>query len=218
MVDRGARNLLGRHVRRGPHHDARLRLVERRHGLLVSGETAHLLGEAEVEHLHPPVARDHDVGGLQVAMDDPLAVRVRDRVRHGHRNVHGSRDGPPFGWNGRRQRLPIDKLHGQEVNALAFLYGIERHHIGVIECGDRARFAMEPGQPVAIGRQVRGQDLQGDIAAEPGVFGPIDLTHSAGADRGKDFVGSETIADGHAGGSGGHASPRNPPPPQYFTS
>src|SRR5688572_84012 len=46
----------------------------------------------------------------------------------------------------------------------------------------------------------------------------IHLAHSAFAERGKDLVRTESVTYGHAGGSGGQASPRNPPPPQYFTS
>ena len=37
------------------------------------------LGQAEVEHLHPAL-RQQDVRGLQVAVDDAVAVRVLERV------------------------------------------------------------------------------------------------------------------------------------------
>jgi hypothetical protein len=38
------------------------------------------LGEAEVEHLRGAARGDHDVGRLQVAVDDALGVRLRQRV------------------------------------------------------------------------------------------------------------------------------------------
>ena len=33
---------------------------------------------AEIQHLHAPVARDHDIGGLQIAMDEAFVVRRGD--------------------------------------------------------------------------------------------------------------------------------------------
>jgi hypothetical protein len=38
------------------------------------------LRETEVEDLHDAIARDPDVGRLQIAMDDPLLVRGIERV------------------------------------------------------------------------------------------------------------------------------------------
>ena len=55
-------------------------------------------------------------------MDDPLVVGSRNRVRHRHCDVDGALDGPAFGWNRRRQWLPVHELHGQEVNAAALLH------------------------------------------------------------------------------------------------
>jgi hypothetical protein len=41
----------------------------------------HRFRETEVEHLHDPARRDHDVRGLQVAMDDAALVRDFERLR-----------------------------------------------------------------------------------------------------------------------------------------
>jgi hypothetical protein len=40
--------------------------------------------------------------------------------------------------------------------------------------------------------QAGGEHLHGDVAAEPRVAGPIDLAHAAGAERGDDFVWTQT--------------------------
>ena len=47
------------------------------------------LGDAEVENLDPPVARDEQVVGLQVAMDDALVVRGGEPLRDLARVVDG---------------------------------------------------------------------------------------------------------------------------------
>ena len=38
------------------------------------------LGQSEVQHLDDPVRPHHDVGRLQIAMDDPLSVRGLERL------------------------------------------------------------------------------------------------------------------------------------------
>lgn len=44
------------------------------------------------------------------------------------------------------------------------------------------RFALETGEPIRISRERARQQLDGDIATQPRIAGPIDLTHSAGAE------------------------------------
>jgi len=81
-VDLLAANLLRRHVlhRARDPRDAgprgagvRLALSKGRH--------------AEIEEFHA-AGRDHDVLRLQIAMNDALAVRVRERVSHFNRVLH----------------------------------------------------------------------------------------------------------------------------------
>ena len=80
MVERPSRRLLRRHVSRSPHHHARLRAVigcQRRVGGI---GRANIFCQPKVEHLDAPFIRDHDIGGLQVAMHDALVMRRRQRV------------------------------------------------------------------------------------------------------------------------------------------
>src|SRR5207248_8269688 len=66
-VRRLAADLLGRHVADGAEDRAALR-VQR------LADRLEELGDAEVENLQPPVAREEEVGRLQVAVDDALVV------------------------------------------------------------------------------------------------------------------------------------------------
>ena len=71
----------------------------------------HRFRQAEVQHLHRAVGADLDVGGLQIAMDDPLLVRgfqgfgdlLRDRQRLVERDCPAS--------DAIRERRPLDQFH-----------------------------------------------------------------------------------------------------------
>ena len=74
VVERGAPggDLLGRHVDRRAHElagDGHARLLEHAR-------------EAEVVDAHPPVRREEEVRGLDVVVDDPVFVRVVERLGH----------------------------------------------------------------------------------------------------------------------------------------
>ena len=63
--------------------------------------------------------------------------------------------------------------------------------------GKRARgtsFLLEPSQPVGIRRVVCVQDLDGDIAVEARIAGPIHATHATGTNQGVDLVRSHRVA------------------------
>ena len=64
--------------------------------------------------------------------------------------------------------------------------------------GDGLRLALEARERVGARAQLRGQDLDGDVAIELGVAGAIDLAHSACPERRENLVGAET----HPGGQG----------------
>ena len=60
------------------------------------------------------------------------------------------------------------------------------------------RLACEPREPLRIRREQLRQDLQRDIAIEPGIARAEDLTHAAFAEFVDDFVRSEMVAGGNA--------------------
>ncbi len=98
LVDLGRLRLLGRHVLGRADHDAGTgepRRVERP-------------GDAEIHHLGVPLAVDHDVLGLEVAVDDAQPVRL----------------GQPLGdLLGDRQRLGLGEMSRPPDEALEVLAG-----------------------------------------------------------------------------------------------
>ena len=89
--ERAAVDLLGRHVRQRADDRACFRFVERACAwrwwalsLTAGGagrdRTGEELGDAEVEDLHLPCARDDDVVGLEVAVNDVRGMRGLERA------------------------------------------------------------------------------------------------------------------------------------------
>ena len=78
--------LLGTHVGRGAEDHPRLRHRRRRDGRRLRhiratrADRLHRLRQAEVQHLHRAVGAHLDVGGLEIAVDDPLLVRRLERL------------------------------------------------------------------------------------------------------------------------------------------
>ena len=99
--------LLRRDVGDRPDDRPRLRQRPRDAELPAEGLRRHLR-EAEVEQLDPLFGRHHDVAGLQVAVQDPLPVRVADGFEHLPHETQG------FG-----QRQASLRLQGKERRGLS---------------------------------------------------------------------------------------------------
>ncbi len=69
-------------------------------------------------------------------------------------------------------------------------------NVGMIESSDGTGFLLEAAQTVSVRRKGRGKNFDGDDAIEAGVAGAIDLAHTAGAERCKDFIRAEFRAAG----------------------
>ena len=63
------------------------------------------------------------------------------------------------------------------------------------ESRERARFALEPREPIRILREQVWQDFDRDIALQLRVACAVDLAHAALTDRLDDFVNAEADAE-----------------------
>jgi len=158
------------------------------------------LREAEVQDLGLPAFGDEDVGGLDVAVNDPLGVRRIQSI--------GKLDAKLLNllrFNGLRgdavfERLSFEKLHRDEGLALVLVDVVDGADVGVVEGGGGASLALEAFLCLVAGEQPLGQELERHLAAEAGVFGLVDHTHPPAAELLEDAVVRDSLAD--------HDSPR----------
>ena len=64
----------------------------------------------------------------------------------------------------------------------------------MVERREHLGLALEPGDADRDRREGIGEDLDGDVALQPGVAGAVDLAHAAGADRAGDLVRTQAGA------------------------
>ena len=97
------------------------------------------------------------------------------------------------------QLLAANQLHGHEAHAVRFIDLVDDRDMWMLERRCRAGFLYEALPALGIGDELRGQNLQRDLAAEASVERAIHDTHPAAADLFDDFVVRERPADqGHA--------------------
>ena len=189
-----ALQLLGRHVLKRPEDRALARQLglrgQRGEGAVRAGRR-HRFRQPEVEQLHAGL-RQHDVAGLQVAVNDPLAVRLVERVgdlRAVAQHLLGRQR--PLG-QARGERLAFEKLHDQVVDLALAADVVQSADVRVGQRRDRLRLALEAFAQLRVVRERRRQDLDRDRAPEARVPRLVDLSHPPGADGRLDLVGAET--------------------------
>ena len=147
-------------------------------------------GDAEVEQLERPVHLvDHDVGRLDVAVDDARLVRVGEAVAQLLGELQLADDAQRHaGADHLGERVPLDVLHGDE-GLLVVNTDVEDHHdVRVSKAGDGSRFAGEPLAQIVV---VLAQQLDGDLALERRIPREVEGAHPAPADSADDFEAAD---------------------------
>jgi hypothetical protein len=91
------------------------------------------LGQAEIEHLGPPVRRDHDVRRLEIAVDQPDGVGRGQGFSHLRAHVEQPRQFQRAAADHRLQSLALDVLHHDEVQAVSLFDGVDDDDVRVVE-------------------------------------------------------------------------------------
>ena len=94
------------------------------------------------------------------------------------------------------ERLALDELEHQGFDTARIFKTVDAGNVGVIQGGEDFRFTLEPGKTLSVCREELGQNFERDVALQSRVSGPIDLSHPAGPQSGKDFVRAEAGAGG----------------------
>ena len=155
VVDRQPADLLGRHVAHRAHDRAGLGVAAagaRRRARLLGRSRVDALGQAEVEDLDVAVVRHEDVLGLQVPVDDALAVRGGEALRDLERPVdrlllrHGR------AVELAAQRLALEQLRHGVGDAVVRAEVEDREDVRMRERGDGLGLALEARERVGVRR------------------------------------------------------------------
>jgi len=137
------------------------------------------LRQAEVENLGIAAWGDENIGGLDVAMNDPGVVgrsqRIGDPDSEREQRFH-------LQWlagDALFQGGALQILHDDEGAAVLFTDVINRADVRVIQGRRSLGLAPESAQGFGIAGEVIGQKLESDESLEPAVFGLIDHPHAA---------------------------------------
>ncbi len=138
------------------------------------------LGDAEVGDDHAAVVVHHDVAGLDIAVHDAAAMRMREPGRHlAQDDLHG-RDRQRAGLlDDRVEWPPHQALHHEENEPVGLPHREDRQDVGVAEIGRQARFAFEPLGHPRRGEERGGHHLDGDLPVECDLVGQEDRGHPA---------------------------------------
>ena len=138
--------------------------------------------QAEIGDLRLAVAVDQDVRGLEVAMEEPLAVCVVECASQGgNQPGRGSRiahvGGPLLG-----QVPSVNELHAEEEHAVLVADLVDRHDVGVVQLAGQLGLAAKPC-PLVGRRQRAGEDhLERDDPVQRDLPGLVDNPHPAPGD------------------------------------
>ncbi len=73
-------------------------------------------------------------------------------------------------------RRPFEKFHDDEAQAAVLSNFVDGADVGMVQSGSGASFTAKTFQGLRVVRDIVGQELQRDEAAERGVLGAVDDT------------------------------------------
>src|ERR1022692_1022103 len=149
-------------------------------------------GQPEIEDLGMTAYRDENVGGLNVAMNDPLGMGRVQSISDVDGDVEELLD---VDWPIVDQVLEspsFEKLHYEECPTVLFADVIDDADVGMVQRGGGTRLAAKPFESLGIAFDILREELECDQAAKADVLGLIHHAHSAAAD----FLDDTIVRDG----------------------
>ena len=145
------------------------------------------LRHAEVEDLDPAVGH-HDVGRLQVPVDDASFVRGGQRVCRLNRVVQRIFQAEPLAADQLIEGLPGDELHRNEVDPVFGGDVVDGDDAGVVQRRRGLGFTGETAPPLGVADRLGAQGLDRHKAVQMGVARLVDNAHPSPANPGEDLV------------------------------
>src|SRR5437870_5795488 len=144
-----------------------------------------------------PAAVDHDVGGLQIAMDDLAVVRGRQSGADLARDVHRlAMRKSAEALDQRLEIFAVDELHHDERMSLVVGEIEKPADIWMGDLPADANFVVEALQQLAVLRDRERNEFERHRLTELEIVGAIDLAHPAATDQRRDL---ESIVENRAG-------------------
>ena len=188
-VSRLAADRFGRHVGHGAQDHPGLRQV--RHAVGRVQQT----GESEVEDLGSSGRRQHDVAGLQVAMQHATAMRVFQGIADLRSNPRHHVELERASLEERLEGPARDVFHDEEVQVVLGVEVEDRGDPGVGQARENVRLAAKSLARDRICQRAPQEHLDRHVAVEMLVVGAIDLAHAARAEGFEDSIVGEGLAD-----------------------
>ncbi len=142
------------------------------------------LRDPEVRHHRPALHVEHDIGRLDVAVNDAAAVRVAEcRAHLLHDGLHHrDRERADFADDA-VERPALDELHHEVQRLPGFLDRVDRDDVRVAQRSRRARLTLEALGHSFAAEQVGAHHLDGDLTIERDVVGEVHRRHPALAEQ-----------------------------------
>ncbi len=161
------------------------------------------LGQAEVHDLDPAPGGEHDVGGLNIPVDDALLVGGHQALADLDADIQDLFDLQFFLLDALLtgdllEGFPLDVLHDDEIAPGAALDAVNGGHVGMVERGSRLRLVNEAGLLLGMLGDVRGQEFHGHDALQLGVLGLVNDAHAPLAELIEDLIVENRLTD-HGG-------------------
>src|SRR5262249_41901755 len=157
--------------------------------------------DPEVEQLRPladvRIRNEDDVIRLEIAVDDALLVRGRERTRDAACDLRGLvRRQSAARRDAIRERFAFEELHDKEGAAIYGMPEVEDFDdAGMLDRTRGFRFIDKPLHELGAGHQIAAQQLYRGAATEHVVGRAIHGTHAAAAELAVESVAAEQRAD-----------------------
>jgi hypothetical protein len=137
--------------------------------------------KAKIQNLHDAIAADDDIFRLDIAMDDAIGVRSRQRRCDLNRHIQGVSARHRLRQHSFTQGCAFDEFCGDKRSGVGLIDFVDRDDVGMVQARSGLGFLLEPLHAIGIGGRSIGQNLQRHFAIEPGVLRQIHLSHATRA-------------------------------------
>jgi hypothetical protein len=153
--------------------------------------------EPEVHHANATLVSNHDVVGLEVAMDQPRGMGCRHAAPGREHHVEHLSPATLVLACPRAERAAIHELHGQPHPAVVLADVVHGHDLGMRELGERLGLSQQTRATVGGHRltaRIGQQHLDRDLAIELGVVRGIDHAHATRAQLREHDIATDHVA------------------------